>query len=100
VRTALNLRVSWWRRRRREQLWADPPHGVAPEPDEPSDGSLLRAVARLPRRQREVVALRLLLELDTEEAADALGIAAGTVTAHLHRALETLRANPEGVLQR
>jgi DNA-directed RNA polymerase specialized sigma24 family protein len=48
-------------------------------------------VLRLPDRQRQVVALRLFLDLDTAQAADVLGIAAGTVTAHLARAIATLR---------
>jgi DNA-directed RNA polymerase specialized sigma24 family protein len=40
-----------------------------------------------------VVALRLFLDLDTQNAAQALGIAPGTVQAHLGRALATLRAD-------
>jgi RNA polymerase sigma-70 factor (sigma-E family) len=93
VRTALNARVSWWRRRRREAVVPD----IAP--DGISDGGLgnvvdrdlMAMVLRLPDRQRQVVALRLFLDLDTAQAADVLGIAAGTVTAHLARAIATLR---------
>jgi len=48
-------------------------------------------VLRLPERQRQVVALRLFLDLDTAQTADVLGIAAGTVTAHLARAIAALR---------
>ena len=55
-------------------------------------GDLLAALRRLPARQREVVTLRLLLDLDTETTARVLGIAAGTVGAHLHKAVATLRA--------
>ena len=55
-------------------------------------GDLLAALRRLPTRQREVVTLRLLLDLDTETTARVLGIAQGTVGAHLHKALATLRA--------
>jgi RNA polymerase sigma-70 factor (ECF subfamily) len=46
----------------------------------------------LPRRQREVIALRVFLDLDTRQTARVLGIAEGTVTAHLARAIATLRA--------
>jgi RNA polymerase sigma-70 factor (ECF subfamily) len=46
---------------------------------------------QLPRRQREVSAFRVFLDLDTEETANALGIAEGTVTAHLSRAVSALR---------
>ena len=39
------------------------------------------AVLRLPGRQRQVVALRLFLDLDTSRTAEVLGIAPGTVRA-------------------
>jgi RNA polymerase sigma-70 factor (sigma-E family) len=93
VRTAINARVSRWRRRRREVVVPDA------APDGASDGGLgsivdrdlMAMVLRLPDRQRQVVALRLFLDLDTAQTADVLGIAAGTVTAHLARAIATLR---------
>jgi RNA polymerase sigma factor (sigma-70 family) len=96
VRTALNLHVSWWRRRRREVALAD--HDVAAAPgqygdqDSGIDSWLAAALRSLPLRQREVLTLRLLLDLDTETTARALGISAGTVGVHLHRALVSLRA--------
>jgi len=52
----------------------------------------MAALLRLPARQRQVVALRLFLDLDTAATAETLGIAPGTVTAHLARAIATLRA--------
>ncbi len=55
------------------------------------DAVLLRAVRRLPAREREVVALRVFLDLDTETTAKHLGIATGTVRAHLSRAMASLR---------
>jgi DNA-binding CsgD family transcriptional regulator len=96
VRTALNLHVSWWRRRRREVALDG--HDVAGAPGHDSDqysgmdSGLAAALRRLPLRQREVLTLRLLLDLDTETTARTLGISAGTVGTHLHRALEALRA--------
>ncbi|WP_440073730.1 sigma factor-like helix-turn-helix DNA-binding protein [Streptosporangium sp. OZ121] len=45
------------------------------------DPALMAALLRSPRRQREVVALRVFLDLDTEATAKTLGIAPGTVTA-------------------
>jgi DNA-directed RNA polymerase specialized sigma24 family protein len=39
-----------------------------------------------------VVTLRLFLDLDTSRTAEVLGIAPGTVRAHLARAIATLRA--------
>lgn len=96
VRTALNANVSWWRRRRREVALDD--HDVAAHnettgasQDTGLDAPLVTALRRLPVRQREVIALRLLLDLDTETTARVLGISGGTVGVHLHRALNALR---------
>jgi RNA polymerase sigma factor (sigma-70 family) len=55
------------------------------------DEDLMAALQRLPTRQRQVVALRTLLGLDTAETAAVLRIAPGTVTAHMARALAALR---------
>ena len=92
VRTALNAHVSWWRRRRREVAW-DEAYDAAQHEQAPSrpDAQLMAALKALPRRQREVVALRIFLDLDTETTARTLGIAPGTVTAHLSRATSALR---------
>jgi RNA polymerase sigma-70 factor (sigma-E family) len=91
VRTALNAHVSWWRRRRREMPLAghDLPMPAATDPS--LDGAIVAAMQRLPVRQRQVLALRLLLDLDTETTGQMLGISPGTVGAHLHRALGALR---------
>ena len=51
----------------------------------------MAALLRLPARQRQVVALRLFLDLDTDRTAGMLGIAPGTVQAHLGRAIAALR---------
>jgi RNA polymerase sigma-70 factor (sigma-E family) len=94
VRTALNTRVSWWRRRRRE-VALEGDHDVADttaeDPD--LDPALLTALRRLPQRQREVIVFRVILDLDTQATAKVLGIAPGTVTAHLSRAVTTLRGH-------
>lgn len=96
VRTALNANISRWRRRRREISVPDP-GTVADRPAaEGSAGSsidpaIMTALLRLPVRQRQVVTLRLFLDLDTERTAEVLGIASGTVQAHLGRALAALR---------
>jgi len=94
VRTALNAHVSWWRRRRREVAWdsgldvADAATGGLT-----LDPALLAALRALPARQLEVLVLRIFLDLDTETTARELGIAPGTVTAHLSRATSTLRGS-------
>jgi len=51
---------------------------------------LLAAVARLPRRSREVLALRYYLDLTDREIAAALGITRGTVSSTASRALAAL----------
>jgi RNA polymerase sigma-70 factor (sigma-E family) len=93
VRTALNTRVSWWRRKRKEVgLEAGTPDVPDPREADPGlDPGLLAVLRQLPQRQREVIALRVFLDLDTRATAKALGIAEGTVTAHLSRAVSALR---------
>jgi RNA polymerase sigma factor (sigma-70 family) len=96
VRTALNTNVSWWRRRRREIAMADP--GVVRDmpaaegtSGSPIDPRIMAALMRLPPRQRQVVALRLVLDLGTIRTAELLGITPNTVMAHMARALAALR---------
>jgi DNA-directed RNA polymerase specialized sigma24 family protein len=92
VHTALNAGASWWRRRGRELPLGE--HDVAAPRTSPAvglDSALLTAMRRLPARQREVLVLRVFLDLDIETTAAQLGIAAGTVRAHLSRAVATLR---------
>lgn len=93
VRTALNAHASWWRRRRREMPLEGHDLPVPADPGSALDTAVLAALWRLPTRQRQVVALRLLLDLDTETTAQMLGISPGTVGVHLHRAIATLRAD-------
>ncbi len=93
VRTALNVNISRWRRRRNEVHSPDSrafnvDAAVVAAP--PLDEAVAAAVASLPLRQRQVIALRIFLDLDTAASAAVLGIACGTVTAHLHRAVTTL----------
>lgn len=91
VRTALNTRVSWWRRRRREITVASHDDTEAASPHPALDICLVVALRRLPVRQREVIALRVLLDLDTATTAETLGMPSGTVASHLSRGLATLR---------
>jgi RNA polymerase sigma factor (sigma-70 family) len=95
VRTALNVNISRWRRRRREISVADPAGGldprVAEDTESPVDPRIMAALMRLPARQRQVVALRLFLDLDTARTAEVLSIAPSTVKAHLARAIAALR---------
>jgi RNA polymerase sigma factor (sigma-70 family) len=91
VRTALNTGASWWRHRRREVLLADHELAGPDDLDGALDTRLLTAIWRLPARQREVIALRIFLDLDTTTIARQLGIEAGTVRMHLSRGVTALR---------
>jgi RNA polymerase sigma factor (sigma-70 family) len=91
VRTALNAGASWWRKRVRE-LPLDGHDAAAPrEVDGGLDAAVLTALRHLPDRQREVIALRVFLDLDIDTIAGHLGIAPATVRVHLSRAAATLR---------
>lgn len=91
VRTALNAGVSSWRKRRRDQpLLGDGAAASDGLPD-PIGRELMAALLRLPARQRQVIAFRIILDLDTAGTAKVLGIAPGTVKAHLSQGLATLR---------
>ncbi len=61
--------------------------GLSPE--------LEAALAQLSAGEREVVALRVVLELDTEAAAGVLGISASNCTTRLSRALTKLERTLE-----
>lgn len=51
---------------------------------------VLAALAQLPARQREAVALRYYHGLTDQQVAEAMGISAGSVKTHLHRAVTSL----------
>ena len=87
--TALDWFRSEERRSRREAAVARPdvsetamPEGLSPE--------LEAALVSLSAGEREVIALRVLLELDGEEAARVLGISPTAVSTRLSRALKKL----------
>jgi RNA polymerase sigma-70 factor (ECF subfamily) len=104
--------VSWWtfaagfavrvchetRRRRLADPGCDsePSRGLKPAAQEGDDGwqiggALHLAIAELPRRQREVVVLRFLMSMSTEQTAEALAVPPGTVKSNLFKAMRNLR---------
>lgn len=93
VRTALNAGSRWWRRRRRELPLAGEDVAVSEGASAGLDAAVVASLRRLPARQREVVVLRVFLDLDVETTAAHLGIAPGTVRAHLARAVAALRTD-------
>jgi len=56
-------------------------------------------IARLPQRYREVLLLRDIEELDTDQTAQRLGTSRSTVKTRLHRARQALRALLEPMLR-
>jgi RNA polymerase sigma factor (sigma-70 family) len=89
ARVATNLALDQLRRSRRA-----PP--VADESQDQVMGDrldLVRALERLPRRQRDVIVLRYLADLDENVVAAQLHCSAGTVKQHAHRGLARLRAD-------
>jgi RNA polymerase sigma-70 factor, ECF subfamily len=94
---ALNLARSQMRRWRCERRARDrlvPLQRAIPDaPSASGEAHAVREALRaLPRRQREVTALRYYGGLDVAEIADRLGISTGTVKAQLFRARQTLAA--------
>lgn len=75
-------------RRARQRLGASPT--TTPDRFHGDTVDVERAVASLPRRQREVVVLRYLLDLNTAETATTLRINEGTVKSELSRARAAL----------
>jgi RNA polymerase sigma-70 factor, ECF subfamily len=100
-RIARNVAVDWFRaeqrRRRREETYARD----VPLTEELGDGlpaALEQALRELSPAEREVVALRVLLELDGPSAARVLGISQTACSTRLSRALRRLeeRMNDAG----
>ena len=88
TRVAINQAIDLVRRRK-----ATPAEPVAVAHDDVvvSRIVLVAALRKLPRRQREVVALRYLIGLTEAESAALLGVGAETVKSHARRGLGSLR---------
>ncbi|KQY57032.1 MULTISPECIES: SigE family RNA polymerase sigma factor [unclassified Nocardioides] len=94
-RVILNAHIDDHRRpaRQRESPGLDGLDAPAPPGSDPDDrSSLLAALDTLPPMQRKVVVLRHWLDFSVEQTAHELSIAPGTVKAHTHHALNSLRA--------
>lgn len=98
-RIAINRSIDVLRRRKRT-AWRlfnldEAPEPAAEEANSPEAGERRRlvrkAVDQLPEKYRAVVVLRMMQEYSTEETADILGIAYGTVLSRLSRAQDKLR---------
>jgi RNA polymerase sigma factor (sigma-70 family) len=88
AKVAGNLSLDALRKKRPRIELADVP---SEEDDAVSRMVLRAALVGLPRRQRQVVALRYLAGLDEREVADALGVSSSSVKTHNRRGLAALR---------
>jgi RNA polymerase sigma factor (sigma-70 family) len=92
ARVAFNESLDAYRRERRHRTQPS----TSPASRDLADDLAVRlalneALERLPRRQREVVALRYLADLTEADTASLLGLTVGTVKQHARRALQALR---------
>ena len=99
VRIARNAALDHFRsegrRRRREERAATPDRVEGPEPTDALAPEVRMALGRLSPAEREVIALRVVLDYDTREAAEVLGISPTSCTTQLHRAMTKLRREVE-----
>jgi RNA polymerase sigma factor (sigma-70 family) len=93
ARVATNLAIGRWRRRRPTVVFRDDLGALGPAPDALALErlGLIEALSRLPRRQREAVALRYLADLSEREVAAAMHTTVGSVKQHTYRAIARLR---------
>lgn len=97
VRTvACNLATSRWRRNQSEQRATERlvarAERACSDPDAARHVDVLRALAALPLRQRQVVTLHYLCDLSVDDVAGALGVTTSTVKTSLSRARSALAA--------
>lgn len=90
VRVAGNLAIDRYRRRRRTLLRSCVEAGSA-EAGAPDRLDLVASLARLPRRQRQVVVLRYLADWSERAVAEELGCSVGNVKSSAARAVRSLR---------
>jgi RNA polymerase sigma-70 factor (sigma-E family) len=95
-KTVVNLSRSRLRRRMVASRHEDPQPGMQSSAEDSAlaaldQSALIHAMHQLPRRQREVLALRHLAGMSEAETAAALGIATGSVKAYGSRGLDALR---------
>jgi RNA polymerase sigma-70 factor (sigma-E family) len=94
TRVATNLALGVVRAQQRAARRRPDPSSPAAEPGAvvAQRRQLVELLQALPKRQREVVALRYLADLSEAEVAAALGCSVGTVKQHASRGLASMRA--------
>jgi RNA polymerase sigma-70 factor (sigma-E family) len=96
-RVIINLHHDRWRQfRGREVLVDEPPERSArsdPAESSATRDALVRALAELTLRERQIVVLRFVLDLSEADAAAELGVSVGTVKSTASRAVHKLRTS-------
>lgn len=92
-RSALRHRAVVNRHAARERLPEPAPAASVPAEAGARRTEVLAALQKLPRRQREVLALRYYLDLSEADIATTLGISQGAVKSHASRGSATLRTH-------
>jgi len=95
ARIASNRAIDWLRARHRRAETAVDELADGPVAD-PDPAAAVALIAQLPPEQRQVVALRFVLELTPGEIAALLDLPRGTVNSRLRRGLDALGAALEG----
>ena len=94
VRTVIyRQRVSWWRRTRKEVLREHLPEVGQDDGAErrAREAEVRDALRSLPPRQRAALVLRYFEDLTEAQAAEAMGVAVGTVKSLSHQAIARMR---------
>jgi RNA polymerase sigma-70 factor (ECF subfamily) len=91
VTCAINLTVDRLRAAKRDRASELDVLRVEERPDVEARLDLVRAVSKLPTRQREAVMLHFFNDLTELDVADVMLLLAGTVKVHIHRGVRTLR---------
>ncbi len=95
ARIASNRAIDWVRARNRRAESQLDDLAAAPVRDDSEPEDAVGLIARLPAEQRQVVALRFVLDLTPGEIATLLDLPRGTVNSRLRRGLDALGATLE-----
>jgi RNA polymerase sigma-70 factor (sigma-E family) len=92
-RTMVNTQTSFWRRKKPESLYDEPPERPGRDAHADSDlhDALWTALGQLGRKQRAILVLRYYEDLSEADTAAVLGVSVGTVKSTTSRALAALR---------
>ncbi len=88
---ATHRAIDLWRRAQRRRKYDELARFRVPGHQADDELAIREALVALPKRQREVVALRYFLDLSEREIATTLGCSTGSVKQHASRGIAALR---------